>query len=76
MIRRVTLIITIIILLSLGFIYGCSQTGVYIPDGQAVQLRQSVKNAPVWVKTKNGKHEPATMNLPEGWYCLPDDDDK
>jgi hypothetical protein len=34
-------------------------------------LRQDVKNVKVWVKTKDGEIIPGKMTLPNGWYCLP-----
>lgn len=65
-------------LLPLAFIF-CILSGcvnpyirtVYVPHGQAVRLRQTVKNVKVWVKTKQGEIVPGKMDLPEGWYCLP-----
>jgi hypothetical protein len=61
------------------FLIGCSGLWktVYVPHGDAVRLRETVKNVKVWVKTKNGDIVPGKMDLPEGWYCLPleDEDD-
>jgi hypothetical protein len=50
---------------------------VYVPHGDAVRLRETVKGVKVWVKTKDGDIVPGEMDLPEGWYCLPleDEDD-
>ena len=55
---------------------GCSliTRTIYIPHGQAVRLRQEVKNVKVWVKTKDGETAEGKMTLPEGWYCLPEDE--
>jgi len=55
---------------------GCSliTRTIYIPHGQAVRLRQEVKNVKVWVKTKDGEIAEGKITLPEGWYCLPSDD--
>lgn len=44
---------------------------IYVPDGTAVRLRQTVKNAKVWVKEKNGATAEGRLNIPEGWYCKP-----
>lgn len=44
---------------------------VYVPHGQAVRLRQTVKNVKIWAKTKTGEIVPGKIDLPEGWYCLP-----
>lgn len=66
----------ILYLLLLIFIVSCSNTIVYVPHGDAVRLRQDVKNVKVWVKTKDGEIVPGEMDLPNGWYCLPLDEDK
>jgi hypothetical protein len=57
----------------LFFLTGCAglYTTVYVPHGDAVRLRQDVKNVKVWVKTKDGEIIPGKMTLPNGWYCLP-----
>lgn len=53
---------------------GCANTRtVYVPHGQAVRLRETVKEVKVWVKTEGGEIVPGTLDLPEGWYCLPKD---
>lgn len=46
---------------------------VYVPHGQAVRLRETVKRVKVWVRTETGEIVPGKMDLPEGWYCLPKD---
>ena len=51
---------------------GC--TKVYIPHGQAVQLRESIEDVDVWVIDKDGKRVATELPvLPEGYYCLPHD---
>ncbi len=50
-------------------------TTVYVPHGDAVRLRETVKDVDVWVKTKTGDIVPGKMDLPEGWYVLPDPND-
>ena len=53
---------------------GCkSFTTVYVPDGQAVRLREPLRNVKVWIKTADGETVPGKVNIPEGWYCLPGD---
>ena len=37
-----------------------------------MRLRQTVKGCKVWVADKVGKETPSTLDLNEGWYCLPD----
>ncbi|MBN1554458.1 MAG: hypothetical protein JXA11_06915, partial [Phycisphaerae bacterium] len=52
---------------------GCMRTRtVYIPPGEPVRLRETVKNVKIWTVDKNGKPVPGKVNLAEGWYCLPD----
>jgi hypothetical protein len=51
---------------------GCGTRSIYVPDGTPVRLRQTIKNAKVWVMDSKGKPVAAEMDLPEGWYCLSD----
>lgn len=44
---------------------------IYVPDGEPVRLRETVRSAKVWVLDENGKPVAGKMDLPEGWYCLP-----
>jgi len=64
----------IALVLALALCQGCTwfTRTVYVPHGQAVRLRQEVKDVKVWVKTKEGEIVPGEMDLPEGWFCLPD----
>ncbi|MBN1123937.1 MAG: hypothetical protein JXA82_02940, partial [Sedimentisphaerales bacterium] len=51
---------------------GCMRTRtVYIPPGEPVRLRETVKNVKIWTVDKNGKPVPGKVDLAEGWYCLP-----
>lgn len=50
---------------------GCAHI-VYVPHGQAVRLRKQVDNHEVWVKTKDGDTVAGKMDIPNGWFCLPD----
>jgi hypothetical protein len=52
---------------------GCATRTIYIPDGTPVRLRMTVRDAKVWVLDKQGQPVPGRMDLPEGWYVLPDD---
>jgi len=54
---------------------GCSTRTIYVPSGEPVRLRQTVRNAKVWVLDKDGQAIAGRMDLPEGWYCLPVEDD-
>lgn len=63
------------ILVLCAFIFGCPVRTVYVPQGDAVKLRETVKDVKVWVKTKSGDIVAGQMDLPEGWFCLPLDDE-
>lgn len=63
------LIISIAALVMLG---GCVSETIYLKDGQAVQLRETVKGVKVWVITEDGEKAPSKVDLAEGIYCLPD----
>ena len=62
---------------SLLFCGGCISLWtktIFVPDGQAVRIREKVYDAKVWVMTETGEIVPGTMDLPQGWYCLPKED--
>jgi hypothetical protein len=46
---------------------------IYVPDGTPVRLRETIHGAKVWVKDADGQAVPGRMDLPEGWYALPND---
>ncbi|MDD4061993.1 MAG: hypothetical protein PHW08_15005 [Kiritimatiellae bacterium] len=53
---------------------GCTQyRTVYIPPGEPVRLREPLKDVKIWTKDKDGNNIPGKVDIPEGWYCLPDD---
>ena len=54
----------------------CATRTVYVPDGTPVRLRETVRNAKVWVLDAQGQPVPGEMDLPEGWYCLPDESEE
>lgn len=62
---------TAIVLLAILLVPGCGARTIYVPGGEPVRLRQTVKNAKVWVLGADGRPVPGRMDLPEGWYCLP-----
>lgn len=41
---------------------------VYVPPGDAVKLRETLKGVDVWVKTKEGEIIAGQADLFEGWY--------
>jgi len=51
----------------------CATRTVYVPDGTPVRLRETVRHTKVWVMDERGQSVPGEMDLPEGWYCLPDE---
>jgi len=50
---------------------GCATRTIYVPDGEPVRLRETIRDAKVWVMDSDGQSVPGVMDLPEGWYCLP-----
>jgi len=63
---RVTLLALCLVSLS-----GCFTRTIYVPDGTPVRLRETIRNAKVWVLDKDGNPVAGKMDLPEGWYALP-----
>jgi hypothetical protein len=57
-------------------ICGCGVRTIYVPHGTPVRLRETVKDVKVWVKDANGEPVAGKMDIPEGWYALPDDNDE
>lgn len=55
---------------------GCGTRTVYVPSGEPVRLRETVRRAKVWIMDADGKPVAGVMDLPEGWYCLPADVDE
>jgi hypothetical protein len=47
---------------------------IYVPHGAPVRLRETVQGVKVWVKDADGTPVAGKMDLPEGWYALPVDD--
>lgn len=48
------------------------KTVIFISDGDPVRLREPIKSAPVWVAGDGGVWVPGLIDIPAGWYCLPD----
>jgi hypothetical protein len=59
-------------LLPIPLMTGCVRT-IYVPHGAPVRLRETVKDAKVWVKEADGRVVGGQMDIPEGWYALPVD---
>ena len=62
-------------LLPILLLTGCMRT-VYVPHGTPVRLRETVKDVKVWVKDADGEPVAGRMDLYEGWYALPLEEDK
>lgn len=56
-------------IICLLFLAGCATTDVvYVPPGDAVKLRETVKNVKVWIKTTERIVLPGKTDLHEGWF--------
>jgi len=62
-------------LLPILLLPGCMRT-VYVPHGTPVRLCETVKNVKVWVKDTDGEPVAGRMDLYEGWYALPLEEDE
>lgn len=64
----VTMLKVVALFLVLIFI-GCATTDVvYVPPGDAVKLRETLKGVKVWIKTTEKITLPGKTDLYEGWY--------
>ena len=63
------------LLLPILLLTGCVRT-IYVPHGTPVRLRETVKDVRVWVKDADGVPVAGRMDLYEGWYALPLDDEE
>lgn len=61
-----------VLLICLVSLSGCFTRTIYVPDGTPVRLRETIRKAKVWVLDKDGNPVASEMDLPEGWYVLPD----
>ena len=60
------------VVLILALLPGCGTRTIYVANGEPVRLRETIRNAKVWVLDVDGKPVAGRMDLPEGWYCLDD----
>ena len=71
--RRLPKLALVILLGVLACCGSCTRIRtVYVPSGEPMQLRKTIRNAPVWVLDKNGVRVPGQVDLPEGWWVLDD----
>ena len=61
-------------LLPILLLAGCTRT-IYVPHGTPVRLRETVKDVKVWVKDADGQRVAGRMDIYEGWYALPSEDE-
>ena len=59
-----------VVLLCILFLSGCANRTILVPEGEPVRLRETIRNAKVWVADANGNPTAGKMDLPAGWYCL------
>lgn len=59
-----------IVLLALLITPGCFTRTIYVPDGEPVRIRETIRGAKVWVKTQSGEEVPGEIDIPEGWFAL------
>jgi len=76
MIRKlIPLLIPILLLTGCGSGSLFTRT-IYVPHGTPVRLRETVEDVKVWVKDADGQPVAGKMDLPEGWYALPLEEDE
>ena len=63
-------------LLPILLLTGCAVRTVYVPHGTPVRLRDTIHDAKVWVKDADGKPVAGKMDIPNGWYALPLEEDE
>ena len=52
---------------------GCTSSKIiYVPDGEPVKIRETIKNAKIWTLDSQGKPVAGKMDIPAGWFALPD----
>ena len=61
--------------LCIFFLTGCGARTIYVSDGEPVRLRETIRGAKVWVKDQQGRTVAGRVDLLEGWYCLPCEDE-
>ena len=62
-----------VLLLICAIAGGCFSRVVYVKAGEPVRLRQTLHHVGIWAMGADGKPVAGTIDLPEGWYCLPMD---
>lgn len=60
------------LLSAIAFCVGCGVKTIYVRSGEPVRLRQEIENCLIWVRDAEGTWVPSMLDIPEGWYALPD----
>jgi hypothetical protein len=65
-------VLVLVVLMAVASCTPSSLRTIYVPPGKSVRLRETVRSAKVWVLDAHGMPQAGVMDLPEGWYALPD----
>jgi len=68
---RKTWKVPLLLLAAMLLVSGCGARTVYVPGGDPVRLRETVRGVKVWVMGADGQPVAGKMDIPEGWYALP-----
>lgn len=69
---RLGVLVYILFVIGILLTTSCSTRTIYIPYGEPVRLGETLKNVKVWTVDKNGNPIEGRIDIPEGWFCLPD----
>jgi len=59
--------------LALVVLSGCYSPAVYVPCGEPVRIAKTIKKAKVEIILPGGNTAKRVMDIPAGWYALPDE---
>lgn len=63
------------LLMTLLLAPGCRTVDtVYVPHGEPVRIRETVRGVAVWVMGEDGEPMPGVIDIPSGWWALSDDE--
>ena len=65
-------LLLLVILVAAPCLGGCRTRTLYVPDGTPVRVRETIYGARVWVLDKGGLPVKGEIDIPEGWFILPD----
>ena len=55
-----------------AWLAGCASRSVIVPAGEPVRIRETLRSVKVWVADARGDEVEAVVDIPAGWYALPD----